>query len=112
MARDLADVCKVQHYILHHCQDPFNLHEVPKRLVNIASGQIASKAVEKSLSSLSIHGQAAFESFVTECLVEGQVKSFWDAIPRKPVLTFTDMKIQLQTDKGKKLVMVTDVLFR
>ena len=52
MARDIVDVCKVEHYIQNHCQDPFNLHEVPELLVNIVSGQIVTEVVEKSLSSL------------------------------------------------------------
>ena len=97
---------------MNHCKDPFDLDHVPERLVNIVSVQVATEAVEKSLSSLSATGQTLFEDFVSERLVEGKEKSFWDAIPRKTALTFADLKKTLKTDKGKKIVMDTEVLFR
>ena len=112
LVKDIADVKNVQAYIVNHCQDPFNLSEVPQNLVNIVSGQVASPEVEKSLTSLPEIGKALYQEFVDDRLVEGKKKCFWDPIPRKLALTFSDMKKQLTTDKGRKLVMDKEILFR
>lgn len=109
--RDTEDVSRVYEYIQNHCQDPFNLKEVTQGLFNIVSGRIASKPVEESLRSLPEKGKVAFEQFIKERLVE-QSKSFWDAIPKKPALTFADMKKHMTNDKEKKITIDTEVLFR
>lgn len=112
MARDLADVCIVEDFIRNHCQDPFDLDDVPEKLSNIVSGQIASDAVQKSLGALTTAGKTAFEEFVVNRLVEGSGKSFWDAIQRRKILTFSDMKRKLEDEKGKQVVIDPEVLFR
>ena len=42
MAKDREDVSKIKDYISSHCQNPFDISEVPPTLVNIVSGQIAT----------------------------------------------------------------------
>lgn len=108
---DAEDVSRVQEYILNHCQDPFNLKEVAEGLINIVSSRIASKPVEESLRSLPEKGKVAYEMFIKERLVE-QKHSFWDAIPKRPALTFADMKKRMTNDKEKKITIDTEVLFR
>ena len=114
MITDLNNVKQVRDYILNHCQDPFDLSDVPEKLINIVSGQVASAAVEKSLASLLSTGKALYQGFVDERLVEGKekIKGIWDALPRKTALTFADMKKNVTNDKGKKITMNTEVLFR
>jgi len=111
MTRDIGDVLKTRDYIVNHCQDRFDLEEVPDRLINIVTRHVASAAVEESLGSLPSKGIAAYEYFVNEWLVKGQ-KCLWDAIPKKTVATFTDMKKKLTNDKHRKIIIDTEVLFR
>ena len=109
--RDAEDVSRVQEYIQNHCQDPFNLKEVAEGLVSVVSGRIASKPVEEPLKSLPEKGKVVCEKFIKERLVE-QKRSFWDAIPKKPALTFADMKKHMSNGKEKKITIDTEVLFR
>ena len=51
------------------------------------------------------------EKFTTERLVE-KTSSFWDPIPKMPVVTFSAMRKCLSTDKDRKLLIDTEVLFR
>ena len=111
-AKDLDDVHRIQGYISNHCQDPFNLDEVPGSLINIVSGQVASAAVEESLGSLPEKGAAALQKFIEQRLVGDERKSFWDPLPRAKAVTFASMKKHLTNDKDRKLILETEVLFR
>ena len=55
-------------------------------------------------------GKVDCEQFIKERLVE-QKRSFWDAIPQKPALTFADMKKHMSNGK-EKITIDTEVLFR
>ena len=72
MITDVKNVKQERDYILNHCQDPFDLSDVPEKLINIVGGQVASAAVEKSLASLLSTGKALYQGFVDERLVEGK----------------------------------------
>ena len=111
-AKDLDDVHQIQDYISNHCQDPFNLDEIPGSLINIVSGQIASAAVEESLGSLPEKGTTALQNFIDQRLVGDERKSFWDPLPKPTAVTFASMKKHLTNDKDRTLILETEVLFR
>ena len=111
-AKDLDDVHRIQDYISNHCQDPFNLDEIPGSLINIVSGQIASAAVEESLGSLPEKGTTALQNFIDQRLVGDERKSFWDPLPKPTAVTFASMKKHLTNDKDRTLILETEVLFR
>lgn len=112
ISRDKADVMAITDYIKDHCQNPFDLESIPKELVNITTGQIATKAVEESLTSIPEKGKTILNTFLTARLVDGETKSFWDAIPKSTVVTFASMKKALTFDKDRKMVLDPEVLFR
>jgi len=86
--------------------------EASTSLINITTGLVASKAVEISMCKIPDMGKEMLEKFTTERLVE-KTSSFWDPIPKMPVVTFSAMKKCLSTDKDRrKLLIDTEVLFR
>ena len=112
-SRDSNDVAKIKDSIITHFQNPFDLEEVPSDLINIVTGQVASTEVQESLRHLEETGVTKMKSFIQTRLVEGtKTKSFWDPQPSQKIATFTDMKISLASDKEKKLMIDSEVLFR
>ena len=85
--------------------------EASTSLINITTGLVASKAVEISMRKIPDMGKEMLEKFTTERLVE-KTSSFWDPIPKMPVVTFSAMKKCLSTDKDTKPLIDTEVLFR
>lgn len=112
LARDRNDVQSVIDFITEDCENPFDLENVSSELVNISSGQIALQPVKQSLTSVPEKGKELLDNFVSERLVEGGDKDFWDAIPKSAAITFESMKKALSFDKAKKLVLDPEVLFR
>jgi len=75
--------------------------EASTSLINITTGQVASKAIEISMCKIPHMGKEMLEKFTTERLVE-KTSSFWDPIPKMPVVTFSAMRKCLSTDKDRK----------
>jgi hypothetical protein len=112
MTKDQKDVQKIKDFI-KDCQDPFDIENVPVSLVNITSGQVASKEVEESMKGVPEKGQDLLNQFTKERLGEERKKSFWDPIPKAVVVkTFSSMKKCLSSDKDRKIMINTEVLFR
>jgi len=89
------------------------MDSVPSELVNIASGQIASKPVEQYLTSIPEKGTDILNKFIAQRLVKGRENDFWDAVPKSAVAaTFGSMKKALPFDKDKKLVLDPEVFHR
>ena len=108
---DQQDVAKIKCYINEQCHRPFDLDDVPSDLVNITTGQVASKEVEKSMNALPEKGQKLLEKFIEDRLVEKNT-SFWAPIKKNPIVTFAAMKNFLTMDVDKKIVLDTEILFR
>ena len=105
-------VQRIKDFLEDQWQNPFDLDdEASTSLINITTGQVASKAVEMSMRKIPDMGKEMLEKFTTERLVE-KTSSFWDPIPKMPVVTFSAMKKCLSTDKDTKLLIDTEVLFR
>ena len=99
-------------FITENCEKPFDMDSIPSELVNISSGQIASKPVEQSLTSIPEKGTVILDKFIAQRLVEGGEKDFWDAVPKSAMATtFGSMKKALSFDKDKKLVLDPERLF-
>ncbi len=111
LARDVSDVNKVVDALTTQYQNPFALDTVPSTLVNIISGQVASKEIEDGLTTMKDAGKLKMTEFVKKRLVEGS-KSFWDPQSRTTVKTFADMRKPLPAGKQKTLACSTEVLFR
>lgn len=73
--------------------------------MNITTGQIATKAVEESLTSIPEKGKTIVNNFLATRLIDGEAKRFWDAIPETTVATFASMKKVLSFDKKRKLLL-------
>lgn len=99
ISRDKADVIAIKEYVKDHCQNPFDLENIPNELVNITTGQIANKVVEESLISIPEKGKIILNNFLAACLIDGEIKSFWNAIPKSTVATFASMKKALTFDR-------------
>ena len=82
-------------------------------LINIVTGKVATQEVEESLTGLQETGTAYMKNFSEKRLVENIISvNFWDPQPRLTIKTFEDMRKPLQTNKQKKLMCSTEVLFR
>ncbi|KAL8561134.1 hypothetical protein ACOMHN_033717 [Nucella lapillus] len=113
MKRDASDVGKIIDALVGQYQNPFDLETVPTSLINIVTGQVATQEVEESLTGLQETGKTHMKNFSEKRLVENTKSvSFWDPQPRLTIKTFKDMRKPLPTDKQKKLMCSTEVLFR
>jgi len=113
MKRDASDVGKIIDALVGEYQNPFDLETVPTSLINIVTGQVATQEVEDSLTGMQETGKAHMKNFLEKRLVENTKSvSFWDPQPRLTIKTFADMRKPLPTDKQKKLMCSTEVLFR
>ncbi|CAC5361556.1 unnamed protein product [Mytilus coruscus] len=79
--------------------DPFDISDAPEHLVivNIATGSVAPKCIETSLSNALETGLAMMKKFVKERLLDTdlmntQRKSLYDSLPKSTVKTLTEMK--------------------
>ncbi|MCG7875887.1 MAG: hypothetical protein N0C90_06120 [Candidatus Thiodiazotropha endolucinida] len=85
--------------------DPYNLTDAPAHLVNIATGAVASPAIEESMVNALDTGASMLTKFVRERLVEPSTeadrgkKSLYDILPRSNVKTTTGMKRSVKVKK-------------
>ena len=112
MSRDKSDVTTIKDYIMKHCQNPFDVDTIPNKLINISTGQIATKAVEERLTSIPERGKTIVQKFITERLMDGGTISYWDSIPKGTAVTFESMKKVMSFDTNRKIALDPVVLFR
>jgi len=95
LVRERTDVQSVIDFITENCEKPIDMESIPSELINITSGQIASKPVEQSLTSIPEKGTDILDKFIAQRLEEGGEKDFWDAVPKSAVATtFGSTKIE------------------
>ena len=111
MARDEQDVIKIVEYIAES-QNPFDLDRVPDELVNITTGQVASREVSIGLGNFLEVAQKRNITFVEKRLVVDRTLSFWDTDKRPKTPTFVNMSKSLTSNKTDKTMMYPEVLFR
>ena len=110
--KDRKDVKDMKEYLCSQCQDPFELNDVPDHLMNITTGQIASREVEDSMKGIPERGKVVFDDFVKQRLGDKPTKGFWEPMRKCTMSTFADMKKALPNDKDRKLIIDSEVLFR
>jgi len=64
ITQDQQDVKRIKDYITDQCQNPFDTEEVSVELVNITTGQIASKEVEESMKLVPEKGKELVVKFL------------------------------------------------
>ncbi|KAG1673356.1 Ankyrin-1 [Nymphon striatum] len=112
MQQDRKDATNIKEFIQSRCQNPFDLDNIPSTLVNITTGQVATPEVEKSLIGATEKCQKATDELFAERIDKRSSGSFWDPLPRCPVVTFSSKKKALSYDKDRKLIIDTEILFR
>lgn len=112
MLRDKPYVASIKDYIINHCQNSFDVDTIPKELINITTGQIATKVVEKCLTSAPERGKTIVQNFIFERLMDKGTKSFWDSILKGTMVTFEIMKKAMSFDTTRKMILDPEVLFR
>ena len=106
MKQDEEHACQIIQHITENMTDPFRTENHPDALINIGSGLYASEEVEKSLLAALEKGTKTFQQFVVDRFSEGNEKSFWDAIPKSGLQTFTDMNKTTPIKRGGKRLNV------
>ena len=86
-----------ENHIICHVEDnmthPFRTTDHPdEHLVNISSGVIASKDIQKSLLSVHDLGKRQMEEYITESLCTGGQRSMYQPIPKSKLKTFSISK--------------------
>lgn len=82
-------ICHVEDNMTH----PFRTTDHPdEHLVNISSGVIASKDIQKSLLSVHDLGKRQMEEYITESLCTGGQRSMYQPIPKSKLKTFSISK--------------------
>ena len=77
-ARDVSDVKRIEDAIVNQYQNPFDLNTVPCEMINLITGQVATKEIEKSLTSLHDTGLSKLRAFIEARLVKStKSMSFW-----------------------------------
>ena len=97
------------------CIDPFDLADPPSRLVNIATGMIATPEVEESLITCHDRGSTAARKFVTQRLVTAEgnsapEKSMYSPATRTKLLTMSDMHKPIRIG-SKKIALNSEVAY-
>ena len=89
MKRDEQDVQQIVKHEKGNMTHPFNCNEHPDgHLVNISSGVVATKDIQKSLTSVIEVGTTQMEQYINESLsVDGQ-KSMFEAIKKTNLKNF------------------------
>ena len=111
MARYEQDVIKIVEYVAES-QNPFDLDTVPDELVNITTGQVASREVSIGLGNFLEVAQKRNLTFVENRLVVDRTLSFWNTDKRSKTPTFVNMSKYLTSNKADKTMMNSEVLFR
>ena len=100
VTKDQNDVKVVKECIKEQCQYPFDLESV------------ATSLVEESMKGVPQKGLEMFNQFTKERLGDEKNRNFWDPIPKTVVKTFSAMKKCISSDKDRKVMIDTEVLFR
>jgi len=93
--------------------DPFSVIDPPARLVNFATGMIATPEVEASMMSCLDRGEASAKKFVEERLVDTEGdsrRSLYDPLSRTKLLTMSDMKKRI-TIGSKTLAVNSEMMY-
>mgnify|MGYP000329514221 CR=1 FL=1 len=86
--------------------NPFNLQNVPSKLINICTGKIADEETNKSIS---IFFETAQEHVKT--LLNTLQQDFWNPIKRNKICTFNNDKGK-KKNLSKKNIIGTECMFR
>ena len=104
MARDGQHVMKIVEYVAES-QNPFDLDTVPDELVNITTGQEASREVSIGSGNFLEVAQKRNITFEEKRLVVDMTLSFWDTDKRSKTPTFVNMSQSLTSNKTDKIMM-------
>ena len=69
-SKDEADILKVKSTVEYIFQDPFDLKKVPKVLINIVTGHVASDVVQKDLTDFTERAKNQRDKFINQHLVD------------------------------------------
>ena len=111
IARDERDVVKIAEYV-RSSQNPFDLETVPDELVNVTTGQVASREVSDGLGNFLEAAEKRNMTFIEKRLVVDRTVSFWDTDTRTKTPTFANMSKSLTSKKSDKIMVDSEVLFR
>ena len=111
MTRDEQDVIKIVEYVAES-QNPFDLDTVPDEVVNITTGQVASREFSIGLGNFLEVAQKRNITFIEKRLVVDRTLSFWDTDKRSKTPTFVNMSKSLTSNKTDKIMMDSELLFR
>ena len=81
-------------------------------LGNITSGRVASEEVDESMKGVAQNGREMINQFTKERLGDEKKRNLWDPIPKALGKTCSTMKKCLSSDKDRKIMIDTEVLFR
>ena len=101
MARDEQHVMKIVEYVAES-QNPFDLDTVPGELVNITTGQVASREVSIGSGNFLEVAQKRNITFVEKRPVVDMTLSFWDTDKRSKTPTFVNMSKSLTSNKNRQ----------
>ena len=101
MTRDEQDVIKIVEYVAES-QNPFDLDTVPDELVNITTGQVASREVSIGLGNFLEVAQKRNIAFVGKRLVVDRTLIPWNTDKRSRNPTFVNMSKSLRSNKIDK----------
>ena len=105
MARDEQHVMKIVEYVAES-QNPFDLDTVPDELVNITTGQVASREVSIGSGNFLEVAQKRNITFIEKRLVVDMTLSFWDTDKRSKTptvcqhVTISDIQQNRQNNDG------------
>ena len=85
---------------------------MPDELVNITTGQVASREVSIGLVNFLEVAQKRNITFVEKRLFVDRTLSFWDTDKRSKTPTLVNMSKSLTSNKTHKIMMDSEVLFR
>lgn len=105
-----ADVKKLRDMFTGPFIDPFNLEEASPKLMNIATGAVASDAIKESLCGALHKGEIMVDTFVAQRLVSATPKSLFDPITRSKVKTMTEMHKTVKL-KAKSINMAGEIMY-
>lgn len=92
--------------------NPFDLETVTDELVNVTTGQVASREVSDGLGNFLEAAEKRNMTFIEKRLVVDRTVSFWDTDTRTKTPTFANMSKSLTSKKSDKIMVDSEVLFR
>ena len=112
LARDVSDVGKVVKALQSQYQNPFDLQNVPSALINIVTGQVASKDVGDSLTAPTDVGKAKVAEFAAKFMVKDSNRKLLGSKTKGESEEFCWHEEVTTWRQTKKLMVSTEVLFR